>query len=1122
MAVDLDVFATLVAEKMRVGAPPSISIITPSDGPPSSDPLEEFFDKRIDRLRDQAAEVDPNVALRGFQELLEELPVSASGAIRFRVKANIGHRHLALDDGESASRWLLDAFDEAPTDQRAVANRALAYFVRGKARAAYDYAAEELRRDPTNKTLASYLPQFAVQLPEIEHPLADVPEGIRGCEEVAAGEIAFHRGREDRPVWWGLARRGLELFPSSKHLAFVFALADLDEISRDERVQRTHLPTEDQRRRLQFAVEVLDAHWTARQFSLRSRFENGVEALVGAMIAHHILNDGERAVERATRIADAGFAEHDVLLNAVMVALSYGDMELGRRLIDRLPNDANLAFHAGYIHVQDGRWDLAAERFSVANVPDFERPVVDAICRLAEVRARSADAPVLEDLVTEFAHSPRALVLVSRVATETGNVALAERAYRDALACVDADTHMAGRLMVASLARDLGTPSDIIELLDGHVPAQGYERENAWLAIAHANERPHRPRNLRFFESLPATVRSSHEMARAHASVLLDLDKVPDALALLRRLRAAEEDDTYVTLRLVEAMRRSGQAKAARKLLRSVPLERMKGAPEHAMMLIAQVAAAGNREDAYAAAYDLVRKHPDRADVSLGYVGLGLLRNGGPGFRMKEAGLGAFVALEGPMGARRSFAIDEGPEFFGIPVETPGSPIARLVTGKRQGDTFEIPKMGADPETWTVASVHGKYLQLHHQIIDEFEIRFPGTPGLSRFTMPEGDVSAALAMVRRSAEHNERTARLYVDQHLPLTVVARALGGDPVGFAQYVRTLGADVTTCTGDGKEREAACAMALAARGRGAVLDPYTAWVAAEMDLLPRLRSWFGTLHAPASCIHMIERMIEKQRQGIGHRQMTMSWHEGQFYRDEVDDDFLRSQIAVLEAGRDKIVAACEIHSVLVPDKTSEVADTMLEMAGSSFLDAAFLAQEHGVPLLSDDARYRSWATAATGCEGVWMQVVLMTAAETGVLPMAAYGTAVVGLAVRQHSFVSLKGDALHEICRQDDDRLYRLKAALRYIGGSGAEMTSHLMVVVEFLKAVWDYDGDLPILRRKAATGLVFEAFLRGRREDWLEWLRRLIHYAPRTAAFRRYLRDWLRGHFIQVEQLTGQKA
>ncbi|TXN27490.1 hypothetical protein [Methylobacterium sp. WL19] len=1107
---------------MRIGAPTGLSVIAPNDGLHSSNPLEQLLDKQIDRLRDRASALNPSEALQEFLHLLEDLPPNASGTIRFRVKANIGHRYLALDDGESASRWLLDAFDEAPTDQRAVANRALAYFVRGEVRAAYGYAAEELQRDPTNKTLGSYLPQFAVRLPEIERPLADVPEGIRSCEEVAAGEIAFHRGRENRPVWWELARRGSELFPNSKHLAFVRALADIDEISRDERVQRTHLPTDDQRRQLQSGAEVLDAYWTAGQFSLKSRFGDGVEALVGALIAHHILNDAEKAVERATRIADAGFIEPDVLLNAVMVALSYGDMELGRRLIDRLPEDPDLAFHAGYINVQEGRWDLAAERFAVANVPDFERAVVDAICRLAKVKAKSADAPVLEELVTEFAHSPRALVLVSRVATETGDVALAERAYRDAFACVDADTHMAGRLMVASLARDLGTPTDIIELLNGYVPTRGYERENAWLAIAHANERPHRPRNLRFFEGLSATVRSSHEIARAHASVLLDLGKVPDALALLRRLRAAEEDDIYVTLRLVEAMRRSGQAKATRKLLRSVTLARMKGAPEHAMMLIMEIAVAGNRAEAYAAAYELVRRHPDRPDVALGYVGLGLLRNGGPGFRMKEAGPGAYVALMGPMGAGRSFAIDDGPEFFGIAVETLNSPIARLVAGKREGDTFEIPKMGGDPETWTVASVHGKYLQLHHRIMEEFEIRFPGTPGLSRVTMQEGDVSAALAMVRRSAEHNERTARLYVDQQLPLAVVARALGGDPVGFAQYVTTLGAHVTTCTGDGKEREAASATALAARGRGAVLDPYTAWVAAEMDLLPTLKSWFGTLHAPASCIRMIERMIEKQRQGIGHRQMTMSWHEGQFYRQEIDDDFLRSQIAVLEEGRDKIVATCEVHSVLVPDKTSEVADMMMDMAGSSFLDAAFLSQEHGVPLLSDDARYRSWATAASGCEGIWMQVTLMAAVETGALSMAAYGKALVGLVARQHSFVSLKGDALYEIYCQDDNRLYRLKAALRYIGGNDAEMISHLTVVIEFLKAVWGYRDAQSVLRRKAATGLVLEAFFRGRQSDWLDWFRRLVHYAPGTFAFHRYLRDWLTGHFIQVEQLTHSKA
>lgn len=1112
----------MLAERMGIGAPSGFPIIVPSDGPPSSDPLEQWLDKQIDRLRDRAPGIDPAEALREFQQLLEDLPPTASGTIRFRVKANIGHRYLALDDGESASKWLFDAFDEAPTDQRAVANRALAYFVRGEARAAYDYGAEALRNDATNKTLASYLPQFAVLLSGIERPLADIPESLRGCEEVSVAEIAFFRGREDRAIWWDLARRGADLFPSSKHMGFVRALADLDEISRDDRVQRTHRTSENQRRRLQSAAEIFDAYWMERRTSLGSRFDDGVQGLVGAMMAYHIVHDTTKAVERATLIADAGLVEHSVLHNAVLVALSNGNVKLGRRLIGLLPDDPDLAFHAGYLDVQDGRWDAAAERFANANVPDFERTVVDAICRLAKVKADSPDAPPLTEVMEEFSGSPRALVLVSRVATEKGQVEIARQAYLKALACIDDDTHLAGRLMVGSLACDIGKPSDVVDVLDGHIPVRGYERENVRLAIAHANERPHRPRNLRFFTDLPADVRSGREIARAHASVLLDLNKVGEALALLRRLHSAEVHDTYVTLRLVDAMRRSSQSKAARKLLRSVPLTHMEGAPEHAMMLIAHVDAAGNREGAYAAAYGLVRKHPDRPDVALGYVGLGLLRGGAPGSRMKEIGPGAFVTLEGPMGANRCFAIDDGPEFFGIPVETPDSRIAKLIAGKRQGDRFEIPKMGSDSETWTVCSVHGKYLQLHLRIMDEFEIRYPGVPGLSRVMMKEGDVSEALAMIRRSAEQNERTARLYIDEYVPLAMVARALGGDPVGFAQYIRSLRSDIVTCTGSGEERQAACATALAARGRGAVLDPYTAWVAAEMDLLPALRSWFGTLHAPRSCIRMIERMIEKQRQGIGQRQMSMSWHEGQFYREDMEDNFLRSQIAILEAGRDKILAACEIHAVMVPDETSEVAELMLEKVGSSFLDAAFLARDRGVPLLSDDARYRSWASAATGCEGIWIQATLMIAAEVDELSLTDYAKALVGLAARHHSFVSLKGADLYEICRQDDDRLQGLMSVLRYVGGSGADMTSHFMGVVGFLAIVWDYDSDLPSLRRKAATSRVFEALLRGRREDGMVWLRRLVHYAPRTVAFRRYLRDWLIGHFVPVERLTGPKV
>lgn len=311
----------------------------------------------------------------------------------------------------------------------------------------------------------------------------------------------------------------------------------------------------------------------------------------------------------------------------------------------------------------------------------------------------------------------------------------------------------------------------------------------------------------------------------------------------------------------------------------------------------------------------------------------------------------------------------------------------------------------------------------------------------------------------------------------------------------------------------------MTEAARGRGAALDPYTAWIAAEMDLLPTLRAWFGTLYVSAACIRMIDRMIQKQGQGIGQRQMSVSWHDGQFIRHEVDDAFLRSQIAVLEAGKAKIVAACEVRAVLVPDHTSKIADKMLETAGTSILDAAFLASEHDVPLLSDDARFRAWGAAATGCRSTWLQAALIAAGRAGALTMPDYARAVVGLTARRHSFVTMNGGVLCAICRQDDEALHGLKAALEYVGGQGAEMVSHLMVVAEFLGTLWSHDVDMPLLRRKAATGLALDALLKGQRADWLDWLRRLVHHAPRKVAFRRYLAEWLTGHFIPLEAIAA---
>lgn len=1089
---------------------------------------EKYLTDQLDRLRDDAKDIDPDASLKLFHSFLDSLPADASATIRFRAKANIGLQHLARGEGAEAVRWLIEACDEAPDDPRAVANRAFALHLRGDADEAYRFGRERLAVDPTNEVLASYLPQIAVRVGSVTDGLDGIPEPLRGKEAVMVGHAVFLRNRNLSPQWWDFVRSALELFPESAHLKLLAAFSQVDEITHDEQAQRSQIFNAEQRERLAAAVAVLDASWQARPWLLKSTFDDAAYTLASAMIAYRMLHDRDAALARATRIADVPITDPGILLNAVMVALSFNQDDLARRLIALSPDDPNLAFHAGVIALHDGDWANAAIQFGKANIPESEKRVAETAIALAPIRAAgrppdgsAADPAPLEALMVATCDSPRGLIMIAQVATTLELDELSERALSAAVATVPDDCHLATRLMVAHQAQRAGSPATVIRLLDGHLPFDGFESEHERLAIAHANEYPHRPRNRAYFDGLPGRLRRLHGIARAHASLLLDLDKRLEAVRLLRRLHAEDPTDAFVTLRLVEGLRRSSDAEGARAVLRALDLPRSVGPPELIMALAQWVMREGYPERAYPVAYDLVRHHADDARVVLGYAGLGLLLEGpNPLFTMSDIGAGACVSIQGPDGTQQSFIIDEGGDFFGLRVLPRGSGMAARVNGLRRGETFALPKLGMNPEIWTVTEVTSKYLHLHHRVLEEFETRFPDKPGLARFTVGEDNVDTVLEIVRRSAEQNARNARVYMEKTVPLAVVARGLGGDVVSFAEYIRQLGGQIITCAGSAEERAQATALARRSRGQGAALDPYTAWVAAEIGVLPALKAFFGTLRTPASTTMMIDRMIAREDEGRGREQMTLSFHEGKFYRKEVTSEFRDYQIAALARVRDDIAANCEIDRILVPDNPSELAEMLLGVGGSRFLDAAFVAIESGATLLSDDMRYRDLSAAAVGCKGIWLQVALFAAAEARQLSPAEYARAVVGLAERAHEHIALGAPLLYLIARQDKDGFPGLRAALNFLAGPKAEMGSHRAVFHEFLNLLWPPNPVFPLHKAQAATGLALEALLAHRKEDLGPLLNEVILGSRGDLA--RYLAAWLRGHFITKKHLAESVA
>ena len=264
-----------------------------------------------------------------------------------------------------------------------------------------------------------------------------------------------------------------------------------------------------------------------------------------------------------------------------------------------------------------------------------------------------------------------------------------------------------------------------------------------------------------------------------------------------------------------------------------------------------------------------------------------------------------------------------------------------------------------------VREVRSKYLDLHLRIIDQFELRFPGVPGISRVRTCDNDVKPLLDVVRRVAEANQVVADTYLEGKAPLGFVARALGGDPVSFAAYIRSIGGEIRTCVGLAEERDAALRLALNGRGRGAVLD-FTAYTAAEMKILPHLRSWFGELKVPDAALSMIDGLIERQRDAIGKQSMTVAWIEEQFYRDEHSDEFRQSQMEVLQRERSAIEESCSVERVILPNQISELSSTAIAYGGPRYLDAAYLSQNTKLLLLAEDQQYRELAAEGVGCQG------------------------------------------------------------------------------------------------------------------------------------------------------------
>lgn len=1093
--------------------------VAPGDTTTAANALEAHLDGEIDRYRALTTEGKPRVALPMFESLLARVGATASGRILFRIKANIGSCLYALGEDGRAADILAEAYEHAPTEPKAIANKAFSLLLQGRWQELLTFGAAALAEDPTNEGLAGYLVQAARFDDTITDPLDLLPEGLKTGAAVAIGRIDFLRRRSTPAEWRAAAKAAVDAHPDDPHAVQFAAEAEIDEILTSEGFQHSRVLDRDERRRLAAAVEALTALWEeARRSDAGLRPEDA--ALCGnIVVALHMLDELPRAME----IAQQGLAlapdDTGILSRAAVVAFDQHNEALAQELLGKLPVGPDAAVLAFRISASTRNWKELARLYDTEldQVPVVERPVVTAAGRLAKLKL--ADQPITEDEVravaAEAERDPRAGIIVADFARAQRFDELADEAFQAALHQIDDKGHIANRMMVALHAAKRGDWSIVADLLDGYIDEDHDSEELRTLARAFVNDSPIRQRALRFFERLPENIRDVPFFLNAQGLLHFNRGALAEAEAILRR--AIEVDphlDNYLALFAV--LRRTDRDEEIKPILDGIDLDKAKGSAAQKMVIAQTLRSVGEGQKALAFAYGVLQQDKNDPDVALRYFGL-IMMDPDDGL-IPSANIvtkDCWVRLEGAQGQQNAFIIEEGVDRPADGVFSPTHPTAKAALGLAVGATFTMPAAFGDDRVWRVAEIKHKYLHALHDVMENFEKRFPDAKGFYTVTMQEGDIQPALDQVRRVSESNRKLADLYIVKHLPLNMVASHLGGDTIGFAEYIRSLNVDLQTCVGMPPQRDAALAIVRQHRAQGAVLDTYTAWTVATMDSFDVLKAVFGTLAVAQSTIDEIRALAGKHEPARG-RSMTIAWHDGQYIKQEHSAEDAAARRAFIVEQLDKITASCEVRPAVAPDKPSEMAALITDMFDAQVLDAANLAADDQV-LVSEDLYYRQVAEQVVSAKGVWLQAVFAFARESGLIDAARYAKVLVQLAWRRHSHVSIDPENLIKALNADGSAdLSEFRALVAFIGTQNAEMRSHLTVVEIFLDHAWKRMStfDLKLLK---ATGILLERLISHRPESWALVLAFIKHHA--VMDLRKYVDDWVRGHFLPQDDLAA---
>ena len=1091
-----------------------------SDPPSSSEALHQELNKQIDGYRELLRNNQPKTAIGLLKGLLDRLGPDADTKIRYRVISNIGAAHYNVGEFDVASDFLLEAAPLNPDDPISLANKAAALLIKGRREEARTVAIKSLSIHPDSEEIALQRLQAVGPDETVETIWQSLSEKAKGSAMAFGIRVAALREEGDER-WVELANEGAARFPEDHGLKIIQAEGVVDRLVKADPgavgLASASAPTHSE---LTQAAQTLEKAWTD---SLGKETPPKVLSAHNAALAWNLAGDFRHAGELLDAAMAHGLNENEIKHNRIMLYRRNGQVAEAIKLADTLEDAPISRIIRADLRIETEpslARDILADRVKFTRTTDIiaaALAVIEAFIKEDKFAEAEAESTRLENSLPTHPQGPLSLFRLKSARGDEDASAALDRA----VALITEETDFPTRFLVAEALASVQRFDDVADLLSGRT-SSNFDSPALRALVAAAINADRRVLSRGIFKELPETLASVPFYQKAKIALEVRAGNIGAAENGIRAFLARDPSNLELYLQLLHALFRQGKLDALREEV-AKPAAFFKGGALDFMKFAQFKDDFGDWREAHALAYKTLLANPTHQTVSMGYVGV-FLRLGHsrempvspPAVEIDMA-----VGLAQEDGTNSVYVIEPDASLRpSAQYIAPSHRVADALLGKKVSDTFELP----DKTRATIKWIKTKTLHALHDILENFNNRYPEAQGLERVrieTSTPGGLEPMLEKVRDRHDAIQEVQKLYEAGTMPLALVARSVGSDPVEVMVGLASSGLAIRACEGTHPERAAAMAAINVNGAKGCVVDSVTLNIIRRLELEKAVTKICGPIGIVEETALRLQQRIHELGERPNETEMSVAYRDGQYYRQETTPEEKRQALALAEEDR----AWLAINTTILPAEGKQDPGAswrpLIERFGSSFLDEVRAAQGSGRLLLCEDQLLRTLARLDFGVAGTWLQPVLMHALARKVITLAEYRDAIVHLIDARIEFISISPELLVSAVAGTNGHaippaFVRLASRL---GGKKADMQSHFSVAIGATTRIWN-DNTLSHTLQQAALGHLLERLTADRSiEDTRLIVSSFVQRSPQPE-FTDYIFGWLRGHFIDLRPIRSQ--